>query len=85
MDAKTVTDAANYLRISRDMVYSLVAERKIRHRRVGRSIRFDQADLQNYWDSCVVEPASVPMRQAKAKPVGSGFRFIDPSRAGMLS
>jgi excisionase family DNA binding protein len=85
MDAMTVAEAASYMRVSRDTVYSLVAERKIRHRRVGRAIRFDKADLQNYWDGCAVEPASVPMRQVKAKPVGNGFRFIDPSRAGMLS
>ena len=46
-----VTDIAKRLRLSVSMVYQLVAERKISHRRIGGAIRFAESDLEEYLES----------------------------------
>ena len=51
-----VDSAADYLRCGRRLIYRLVAERKIRHTKAGRSLRFWQSDLDAYLDARAVEP-----------------------------
>lgn len=51
-----VDSAADYLRCGRRLIYRLVAERKIRHTKAGRSLRFWQSDLDAYLDARTVDP-----------------------------
>jgi excisionase family DNA binding protein len=55
-----VDSAADYLRCGRRLIYRLVAERKIRHTKAGRSLRFWQSDLDAYLDARTVEPITLP-------------------------
>jgi excisionase family DNA binding protein len=50
------TAAAGYLAVHPNTLRRLVAEGHVRFYRVGRSVRFDVADLDRYLDSCAVEP-----------------------------
>ncbi len=47
--------AAEYLRCGRRLIYRLVAERKIKFTKVGRSLRFWQSDLDGYLNARAVE------------------------------
>ncbi len=51
-----VDSAAEYLRCGRRLIYRLVAERKIKFTKVGRSLRFWQSDLDGYLQTRAVEP-----------------------------
>lgn len=42
----TVQEVANYLRVSRQTVYTMVRENKIPHFRVGNKVRFKRADIE---------------------------------------
>lgn len=55
-----IDSAADYLRCGRRLIYRLVAERKIRHTKAGRSLRFWQSDLDAYLDARTVEPITMP-------------------------
>ena len=55
-----IDSAADYLRCGRRLIYRLVAERKIRHTKAGRSLRFWQSDLDAYLDARAVEPLTTP-------------------------
>ena len=44
----TITEVADVLRMSRSYVYLLVASRKLRTVRMGRSLRFRLEDVQAY-------------------------------------
>jgi excisionase family DNA binding protein len=55
-----VDSAADYLRCGRRLIYRLVAERKIRHTKAGRSLRFWQSDLDAYLNARAVEPTGAP-------------------------
>jgi excisionase family DNA binding protein len=55
-----VDSAADYLRCGRRLIYRLVAERKIKFTKAGRSLRFWQSDLDAYLDARTVEPIAVP-------------------------
>ncbi len=48
--------AAEYLRCGRRLIYRLVAERKIKFTKVGRSLRFWQSDLDAYLQARAVAP-----------------------------
>lgn len=52
----TVEEAADRMRMSVRYVRRLVAERRIAFHRLGRSIRFDPADVQAFIHSGRVEP-----------------------------
>ncbi len=47
-DSLTVKQAASFLGVSTDKVYDLVRDGSIRHKRMGRVIRFQRADLEEY-------------------------------------
>ena len=55
-----VDSAADYLRCGRRLIYRLVAERRIRFTKAGRSLRFWQSDLDAYLDARAVEPVVTP-------------------------
>ncbi|MGN6243833.1 MAG: excisionase family DNA-binding protein [Motilibacteraceae bacterium] len=55
-----VDSAADYLRCGRRLIYRLVAERRIKFTKAGRSLRFWQSDLDAYLDAGTVEPIAVP-------------------------
>ena len=50
-----VDSAADYLRCGPRLIYRLVAERKIRHTKAGRSLRFWQSDLDAYLEARAVD------------------------------
>jgi excisionase family DNA binding protein len=52
----TVEEAAQCMKMSVRHVRRLVAERKIRFHKLGRSVRFDVADVAAYIEACRVEP-----------------------------
>jgi excisionase family DNA binding protein len=59
-----VDSAADYFRCGRRLIYRLVAERKIKFTKAGRSLRFWQSDLDAYLDARTVEPNAVqPLRR----------------------
>lgn len=45
-----------YLCISKPTLYRLVSERKIPYCKVGGSLRFRKADIDNYLEKSLVEP-----------------------------
>jgi excisionase family DNA binding protein len=53
----SVAEAAEHLGVSVRFVRRLVAERRIRHIKVGRYVRFDRADLETFIAAGVREPA----------------------------
>ena len=55
-----VDSAADYLRCGRRLIYRLVAERRIKFTKAGRSLRFWQSDLDAYLDARTVEPIASP-------------------------
>lgn len=82
----TVAAAARYLSLSRHTIYDLVASAKLTHYRVGRSIRFDQDDLDLYLSRCRVEarePESKPSRVGKWRNYGP-LKHVDLRRCGTL-
>ncbi len=52
-------EAANYLRTTERHVERLVEQSALGHCRVGRFLRFTEADLQNYLHRTHVEPKGV--------------------------
>jgi excisionase family DNA binding protein len=55
-----VDSAADYLCCGRRLIYRLVAERKIKFTKAGRSLRFWQSDLDAYLDARTIEPINQP-------------------------
>lgn len=55
-DFLTVEGAAEFMKMSERFIRRLIAERRVRFYRVGRSIRFDPADLRLFVRSGCVEP-----------------------------
>lgn len=56
---KTVEQAAEVLNIPKWTLTKLVTARKVQHTRIGRHVRFTDADLEAYAASCRV-PADQP-------------------------
>ena len=56
----TIEEAAARLKMSVRYVRRLVAERRIAFHRLGRSVRFDAADLAEFVQQGRVEPMSEP-------------------------
>jgi excisionase family DNA binding protein len=54
----TVDEAAQRMKMSARHVRRLVADRRIPFHKLGRSVRFDAADVLAYIESCRVEPIS---------------------------
>ncbi len=52
----TVCELAGYLTLSKSMVYKLVDEGKLPHIRIGKSLRFRRAEIEEWLDSQRVEP-----------------------------
>lgn len=48
MEAETLTvqEVANYLRVSRQTVYTMIRAGKIPHFRVGNKVRFKKSDIE---------------------------------------
>jgi excisionase family DNA binding protein len=44
----TIAEAADYLNVTERFMRRVVAERRIRHYRVGKFLRFDPADLDGF-------------------------------------
>ncbi len=59
-DLVSIGEAAALIARSERHLRRLVAERRVRFYKVGRSIRFDVADLEALLDAAVVEPVGVP-------------------------
>ena len=53
-----LSQACDHLARNEAYLRRLVAQRKIKHYRVGGRLLFDAADLDAYLDGCVVEPLS---------------------------
>ena len=65
-----VDSAADYLRCGRRLIYRLVAERKIKFTKAGRSLRFWQSDLDAYLDARTVEPVGLHhLNQGRSVPI----------------
>ena len=58
----TVDDVARRLGVGKRAVYSLVDLRQIPFTRVGRRLRFEVVDVEDYISSRRTEPASVAAR-----------------------
>ena len=52
-------EAAEFLGISPDSMYTLRRCRRVAFHRVGRKLRFRRSDLEAYLESCRVEAADV--------------------------
>lgn len=59
----TVKEVADFLRVSRQTVYTMVREGKIPHFRVGNKVRFKRADIE-----AMTQPTQTP----KTQPVTTG-------------
>ncbi|MHB8438530.1 MAG: helix-turn-helix domain-containing protein [Acidimicrobiales bacterium] len=58
----TLSEAASHLNVTDRYVRRLVAERRVPYLKVGRLLRFREADLDAYLESCRVEPVSSGQR-----------------------
>lgn len=54
----TLSEAAEHLNVTERYVRRLVAERRVPYLKVGRLLRFQEADLDAYLESCRVEPVA---------------------------
>lgn len=46
----TVTDVAAFFQVSKAYIYELVKRRQIPHGKIGRLVRFEQAEILKWWD-----------------------------------
>lgn len=51
----TVTEAAEYLRVSKSWVYKAAEARKLRHFKIGKRLLFDPRDLDTFLQTKLVE------------------------------
>ena len=51
----TTSEAAEILRVSERMVRKLCDERKITHSKIGRNIKIEKSDLEEYLKSIKIE------------------------------
>ena len=58
MEAKylTMIEASQYMHISKSYMYQLAAEKRIRHIKIGSKRLFTIQDIEEFLDSCKVEP-----------------------------
>ena len=54
-----LAEASRYLNVNVRYVRRLVAERRVRYLKVGRLLRFRADDLDDYLESCGIEPRAV--------------------------
>ena len=52
----TMIEAAQYMHISKSYLYQLAAEKRIRHLKIGAKRLFTVQDIDEFLDSCKVEP-----------------------------
>ena len=50
-DILTLKEAAEYLRVSRQTVYNMIKDRRIKAYKVGREWRFFRSDIMEYLES----------------------------------
>lgn len=63
-----VADVAERLGLSASKVYQLVSEKKISHRRIGRIIRFDEVDLEEYREAIKCGRRAAETWSSKTEP-----------------
>ena len=51
-DVMNVAEAATFLHVGKNQIYTLAGRNEIPHRRVGRHLRFSRAALVRWLDSC---------------------------------
>lgn len=51
----TVTEACSRLKIGRTKAWELIGSGKLRHIRIGSSVRIDPKELDRFVDSCAAE------------------------------
>lgn len=56
--ALTVVEAARRMQIAQNTVYALVEQGKLKHHRIGRTIRILAADIDAYQQETTVQPAA---------------------------
>ncbi len=62
----TVDQVAEYLSLSKATVYQWASERKIPHYKMGRAVRFRQAEIESWLlEKCKQEPVSIEARAKK--------------------
>jgi excisionase family DNA binding protein len=62
----TVDEVAEYLSLSRATIYQWASEKRIPHYRMGRAIRFKQAEIEAWLsEKCKQEPISIEARVKK--------------------
>lgn len=66
-------DTARYLGRSESFLRRLVARREIRHRKVGRLLKFEVADLDAFLAECVVDPRE-PLWGRRGRRAAGGER-----------
>ena len=52
----TMIEAAQYMHISKSYMYQLSTEKRIRHIKIGSKRLFTVQDIEEFLDSCKVEP-----------------------------
>lgn len=52
----TMIEAAQYMHISKSYLYQLAAGKRIRHVKIGSKRLFTLNDIEEFFDSCKVEP-----------------------------
>lgn len=62
----TVDEVAEYLSLSRATIYQWASEKRIPHYRMGRAIRFKQAEVEAWLlEKCKRDPISIEARARK--------------------
>ncbi len=64
----TVSEAASYLRISRDLAYELIARGELPHLRLGRAIRVPRFGLEQWIARSAGLPLGEPVTVTSARP-----------------
>lgn len=65
----TIEDASRALAVSERTLRRLVSTGAIAHRKIGRQIRFTDADISEYVHKCQVPAGSTQEREVKAPPL----------------
>ena len=69
-DLLTVQEAAEYLRISKDLAYELIARKELPHVRLGRVIRVPKFGLEQWIAREAGLPLTAPPEIKSPKPQG---------------
>ncbi len=77
----SVDRLADHLGTSTDFVYTLVAERKIGHHRIGKLVRFTAEHIQTYLDSVLV-PVEMVNTGVRVTPAPRTSSLVASERTG---